>query len=81
MEKLEVAGSLRRRRETIGDVDLLVQAEDGAAVVRHFAKFKEAERVEVAGGTKGTLVLRSGLQVDLRNHGFLVRDNFYNRNS
>ena len=66
MERLEVAGSLRRRRETIGDVDILVQAEDGPAVVSHFARYPGAVRVEAAGGTKGSLVLRSGLQVDLR---------------
>ena len=66
LERLEVAGSLRRRRETIGDVDLLVQAGDGEAVVEHFVAFPGAERVEAAGGTKGSIVLRSGLQVDLR---------------
>jgi len=66
IERMEVAGSLRRRKETIGDVDILVQAEDGAAAVRHFVDFPGAQRVEAAGGTKGSLVLRSGLQVDLR---------------
>ncbi|HZD04183.1 MAG TPA: helix-hairpin-helix domain-containing protein, partial [Longimicrobiales bacterium] len=66
VERVEVAGSLRRRRETIGDVDILVQARDGEAVVEHFTTFPGAERVEAAGGTKGSLVLRSGLQVDLR---------------
>jgi DNA polymerase (family 10) len=66
VERLEIAGSLRRRKETIGDVDLLVQATDGEAVVRHFVGFPGATRVEAAGDTKGSLVLRSGLQVDLR---------------
>ena len=67
VERLEVAGSLRRRRETIGDVDLLALCEgDGAAVVEHFGAYASAERVEAAGGTKGSLVLGSGLSVDLR---------------
>ena len=67
VQRLEVAGSLRRRKETIGDVDLLAQCEgDGTAVVDHFVKYPAAERVEAAGGTKGSIVLRSGLQIDLR---------------
>jgi DNA polymerase (family 10) len=67
VERVEIAGSLRRRRETIGDVDLLALCEsDGEAVVQHFVAFPGAERVEAAGGTKGNIVLRSGLSIDLR---------------
>jgi DNA polymerase (family 10) len=66
-ERIEVAGSLRRRRETIGDVDLLAECVgDGAAVVQHFVSFGGASRSEAAGPTKGSIVLASGLQVDLR---------------
>lgn len=69
-DRIEVAGSYRRRKETVGDVDLLVQVADseasGAAVVEHFVAFPEAERVAAAGDTKGSIVLRSGLQIDLR---------------
>jgi DNA polymerase (family 10) len=65
--RLEVAGSFRRRKETIGDVDLLVQAEgDGTPIVEHFVAFEGAARAEAAGPTKGSIVLGSGLQVDLR---------------
>ncbi|MDH5588578.1 MAG: DNA polymerase/3'-5' exonuclease PolX [Gemmatimonadota bacterium] len=67
VERIEVAGSLRRRRETIGDVDLLAVCEgDGTSVVSHFVSFPGAERVAAAGGTKGNIVLRSGLSIDLR---------------
>jgi DNA polymerase (family X) len=67
LERLEVAGSFRRRKETIGDIDLLVQCEgDGARVVEHFVAFEGATRAEAAGPTKGSIVLGSGLQVDLR---------------
>jgi DNA polymerase (family 10) len=67
VDRLEVAGSFRRRKETIGDVDLLVQCEgDGTPVVEHFAAFGGGVRAEAAGPTKGTIVLGSGLQVDLR---------------
>jgi len=67
VERLEVAGSFRRRKETVGDVDLLVEAAgDGTPIVDHFNNFEGAVRAEAAGPTKGSLVLESGLQVDLR---------------
>jgi DNA polymerase (family 10) len=67
VDRLEVAGSFRRRRETIGDVDLLAQCEgDGTPAVQHFVAYPEAARAEAAGPTKGSIVLRSGLEVDLR---------------
>ena len=67
VERVEVAGSFRRRKETIGDVDLLAEFDgDGTSVVQHFVSYPGAERVEAAGGTKGNVVLRSGLSIDLR---------------
>ena len=67
VERIEVAGSYRRRKETIGDVDLLVQAELPAPdVMEHFTAFGSVERVVSAGDTRGSVVLRSGLEVDLR---------------
>lgn len=67
VERVEVAGSYRRRNETIGDVDLLVQAELPApAVMEHFTALESVERVVLAGDTRGAVVLRSGLEVDLR---------------
>ncbi len=65
--RIELAGSLRRRKETIGDVDILAELEgDGTPVVDHFVSFSGAQRVVGAGSTKGSIVLHSGLQVDLR---------------
>jgi DNA polymerase (family 10) len=67
MLEIKVAGSMRRRVETVADVDLLARAEgDGTPVVSHFTAFPGASRVEASGSTKGSIVLRSGLQVDLR---------------
>ena len=63
-KKVEYAGSLRRRRETIGDIDIL--ACGGDEVVEHFCKFPAIEHVEAKGSTKATVVLESGVQVDLR---------------
>jgi DNA polymerase (family 10) len=67
VERVEVAGSFRRKKETVGDVDLLALCEgDGTPVVEHFTAYPGAARVEASGGTKGSLVLPSGLSVDLR---------------
>lgn len=70
VRRVEVAGSLRRGRETIGDIDLLCDADDGAAVVRAFTTLPEVKAVQAAGDTKGSILVASprggDLQVDLR---------------
>jgi DNA polymerase (family 10) len=66
LRELEVAGSYRRRVETIGDVDILAAAAEPKRVVAHFTAYPGARRVESAGTTRATLVLPSGLHVDLR---------------
>jgi DNA polymerase (family 10) len=66
IEKLDAAGSYRRRRETVGDIDILAVCDDPAPVMEHFTRYEGARRVESAGGTRGTIVLRTGLHVDLR---------------
>jgi len=67
VERIEVAGSYRRRKETVGDIDLLVlSGGDGGEVMDHFTAYPGADRVEMSGETRGAIVLRSGLSVDLR---------------
>ncbi len=66
LERLEVAGSYRRRRETVGDIDLLAVAEQPAAVMKHFLGHAWIEKVAMSGDTRATVILGSGLQVDLR---------------
>jgi DNA polymerase (family 10) len=66
VQRLEVAGSYRRRRETVGDIDLLAIATEPQEVVEGFTSYPDVKTVELAGDTKVTVVLRSGLQVDLR---------------
>ena len=66
VQRLEVAGSYRRRRETVGDIDLLAIATEPQEVVEGFTSYPDVKSVELAGDTKVTVVLRSGLQVDLR---------------
>jgi DNA polymerase (family 10) len=66
VQRLEVAGSYRRRRETVGDIDLLAIAKRPAPVMEHFTTYPNVARVEMAGDTRGRIALQSGLEVDLR---------------
>ena len=61
-----VAGSYRRRRDTVGDLDLLMVAKDGRAAGDKLTKYDNVANVVAHGPTRTTVVLRSGLQVDLR---------------
>jgi DNA polymerase (family X) len=69
VQEAEIAGSLRRRKETIGDVDLICAVKDVAAgkhVAEAFANMPEVERVLGQGATKASVVTKGGLQVDVR---------------
>jgi DNA polymerase (family X) len=66
VERIEAAGSWRRRVETVGDIDLLAIASDAEVVMSHFVAYPGFARIEAAGVTRGTAILSSGPQVDLR---------------
>jgi DNA polymerase (family 10) len=70
VSRVEYAGSLRRGKETAGDVDLLCIAEDGEGVIKAFTKIDGAVHVQGAGATKGSILYehhsRETIQVDLR---------------
>ena len=66
VEQIEMAGSYRRGCETIGDLDLLIDAENGDAVMDHFGSFLGTVDVLVRGETKMSIRLDSGMQIDLR---------------
>ncbi|HEY0555335.1 MAG TPA: nucleotidyltransferase domain-containing protein, partial [Thermoanaerobaculia bacterium] len=66
VERLEVAGSYRRRKETVGDIDLLAIASLPIPVMEAFRGYAQVDKVLMAGETRSTVVLGSGLQVDLR---------------
>jgi len=61
-----VAGSFRRRRDTVGDLDILVTAPSGHALAERLQEFAQVQQVLAHGPTRAAVVLRSGLQVDLR---------------
>ncbi|MGB5059193.1 MAG: DNA polymerase/3'-5' exonuclease PolX [Candidatus Promineifilaceae bacterium] len=61
-----VGGSLRRMRETIGDIDLLVAAAESAHIMDTFVKLPQVESISGHGPTKSSVVLLNGVQVDLR---------------
>jgi len=65
-QKGELAGSIRRRRETIGDVDILIASDDAAPIMQAFVSLENVARVLGHGLRKSSVELLSGLQVDLR---------------
>lgn len=64
--QVTVAGSFRRMRETVGDLDILVTAAADSPVMQRFSAYDEVAEILSAGATRASAVLKSGLQVDLR---------------
>ncbi len=66
VSRVELAGSFRRRKETVGDLDLLCAAADPEAALYAFTRFDAVEEVLAQGPTKASVRFATGLQVDLR---------------
>jgi DNA polymerase (family 10) len=66
VKEAAVAGSYRRFRETVGDLDVVVSTQHPAEAIERFIAYPEVREVIVKGSTRVSLMLRSGLQVDLR---------------
>lgn len=66
VSQVVVAGSYRRMRETVGDLDILVIAEADSPVMAHFIGYDEVGEVLSRGPTSASVILKSGLQVDVR---------------
>lgn len=66
VEHAEIAGSYRRRQDTVGDLDILVTCRRGTPVVRRFVEYPEVAEILEQGATRASVRLHAGLQVDLR---------------
>src|SRR5690606_17931140 len=66
VRKAEVAGSVRRRKDTVGDLDFVVAATDPKGVMDAFVRLPEVVHVHARGPTKTLIRLRNGLDGDLR---------------
>ncbi len=64
--KITVAGSYRRARETVGDLDIVATARNPEQIISGLAEYPAVARVLGRGPTRGTVVLKSGMQVDIR---------------
>ncbi|HEY4697022.1 MAG TPA: DNA polymerase/3'-5' exonuclease PolX [Gallionella sp.] len=66
VQQVVVAGSFRRMRETVGDLDILVTAAPDSPVMQRFTTYDEVAEVFSAGETRASILLKCGMQVDLR---------------
>ncbi len=66
VQQVIVAGSFRRMRETVGDLDILVIASADSPVMQRFSAYDEVAEVYSAGDTRASVLLKCGIQVDLR---------------
>ncbi len=66
VKQVVLAGSYRRCQETVGDIDILVTAGDANQVMNHLVAYDEIDEVAAKGSTRATVILKSGLQVDVR---------------
>jgi DNA polymerase (family 10) len=66
VEKADIAGSVRRGKETIGDLDILIVSRDSRKALERISRLAPVKRVLARGGTKATLVIEGPVQVDVR---------------
>lgn len=64
--RVTIAGSFRRMRETVGDLDFIVAATPASAVMQHFIAYDEVAETLAVGATRASVILKCGIQVDLR---------------
>ena len=66
VDEAVVAGSYRRRQETVGDLDVVVASKKGGEIIEKFVENEDVQKVVSKGKTRSSVVLRSGLEADLR---------------
>jgi DNA polymerase (family X) len=65
VEKIDILGSLRRKKETIGDIDIAVATKNPKIVLDYFTKYSALERVLEKGDTTASILISGGVQIDL----------------
>jgi len=66
VEKIEVAGSLRRKKETIRDIDILIVSKKPSVVMERFVSLDSVDKILAQGSTKSSIISKENIQVDLR---------------
>lgn len=66
IKDIQAAGSLRRMKETVGDIDILAAGAEGKEIIKSFVSMQGVTRVLAAGDTKGSVRVEEGVQVDMR---------------
>ena len=66
IDEICLAGSLRRRKETIGDIDILTVSQNPTQLMEYFTNIKDVQKVLAKGKTKSSIYLNNGTQIDLR---------------
>jgi DNA polymerase (family X) len=66
VDEAVVAGSYRRRQETVGDLDVVVASKKGGEIIEKFVEYEDVQKVVSKGKTRSSVILRSGLGADLR---------------
>ncbi len=63
---IEIAGSIRRRRDTVHDIDIVASCEAGNNIMERFTTLEGVDKIVMQGTTRSSVVLKSGIHVDLR---------------
>jgi DNA polymerase (family 10) len=66
LSKVSIAGSFRRKKESVGDLDILATSPKPKRIIEHFVRYEDTKAVISEGKTKSTIILSNDLQVDLR---------------
>ncbi len=73
IDRIAIAGSYRRRKATVGDLDILVCGNNSKKIMKYFNDYEDVSKVLSSGETKSTVILNDGIQVDIR----LVKEENY----
>lgn len=66
IKEIQIAGSFRRKKETVKDLDVLVTCQRGSDIMDYFTSYEDVQKIVSKGTTRSTVLLRSNFQVDLR---------------